>query len=235
MKGKKKKYKHIFFDLDRTLWDFDKSAFQTFEEIFDDYQLKEKGIDSFAEFVSQYRKNNDMLWRYYRRGEIKKEILSLQRWEITLHDFNIDDIELATRISIHYIERSPLKVNLFPYTHEILSYLKDHYYLHVITNGFVEVQQTKLTAGDLRKYFTQIITSEEAGAKKPEKRIFEYALDKTGANLSESLMIGDDIDVDIQGAKNIEMDQLLVNHAGIDHELVPTFEVADLQGLRELL
>ncbi len=230
-----KQYQHIFFDLDRTLWDFDKSAFQTFEEIYKNFHLKERGVASFAEFVSQYRKNNDMLWRYYRRGEIKKEILSVQRWEITLHDFNIDDLPLAVEIAEHYVKESPLKVNLFPHTLEILDYLKEKYRLHLITNGFEEVQQTKLSASDLRRYFRQIITSEEAGAKKPDKRIFEYALQKSGATTAESIMIGDDLDVDIQGAKNVEMDQILVNHAGIEHEVKPTYEVFGLEEIRGIL
>lgn len=229
------KYKHLFFDLDRTLWDFEKSARQTFEEIFTTYKLEQKGIPDYESFTKVYKKHNDKLWALYREGEIKKEVLSVKRFELTLQDFGINDHKLAEQIAKHYVSASPLKVNLFPFTHEILSYLGPNYQLHLITNGFEEVQEKKLDSGDLRKYFKGIITSEEAGVKKPENGIFHYALKKVNADIEESLMIGDDLDVDIAGAKDFGMDQMFVNHDKVDHGETVTFEVFSLEEIKEVL
>lgn len=230
-----KKYKHIFFDLDRTLWDFEKSAAQTFEEIFDKHQLDKHGVPSVEKFTSTYKKHNDILWRMYRDGEIIKEVLSVKRWFLTLEEFGITDGELAAQIAEDYITMSPLKVNLFPYTHEILSYLKEKYTLHLITNGFEEVQQVKIDASDLRKYFDEIITSEMAGCKKPDPRIFEFAMGRAAANTEESIMIGDDFRVDIIGAKGVDMDQIFVNYPADPFTEEITFEVNSLKEIEGIL
>ncbi|MCP4553532.1 MAG: noncanonical pyrimidine nucleotidase, YjjG family [Bacteroidetes bacterium] len=231
----KKRYKQIFIDLDRTLWDFDKSALKTFQDIYHNYHLKEFGILSLEIFLKSYNKHNDILWNYYRKGEIKKEVLSIKRFQLTLDEFKIDDLFLASRIANDYVTKSPLNVVLFPYTHEILAYLKKKYQLHLITNGFEEVQQVKLDSAKLRKYFTEIITSEKAGSKKPEAQIFEYAFDKTGADATESLMVGDDLAVDIVGARSVGMDQLYVNYNGTQHKENITFEVHSLKEIEGIL
>lgn len=230
-----KKYKHIFIDLDRTLWDFDKSALKTFRDIYQNYHLKELGILSLEIFLKCYNKHNDLLWSFYRKGEIEKEILSIKRFQLTLEEFNIKDGFLANKIANDYVIKSPLNVVLFPYTHEILAYLKKKYQLHLITNGFEEVQQVKLDSAKLRKYFTEIITSEKAGSKKPEAKIFNYAFDKTGANAKESLMIGDDLAVDIIGSRSIGMDQLYVNYDDSQHTEDITFEVSSLKEIEDIL
>lgn len=230
-----KKYQHIFFDLDRTIWDFEKSACQTFSEIYKRFNLKEKGIPVFDDFRKEYKKNNDLLWSYYRKGEIKKEILSVKRFEMTLDGFGISDGLMSAEIAEFYITTSPQKVNLFPYTHEILSYLQPKYKLHLITNGFEEVQQKKLDLGDLRKYFKHIITSERAGVKKPEKGIFEFAFRLTGAGADNSLMVGDDIKVDILGASSVGMDAMLVNYDKITHENNIAYEVNNLKEISGIL
>ncbi len=204
----KKKIKHIFFDLDRTLWDFEKSAEQAFEEIYDHHKLFEKGIPSVKEFHNNYTIHNNKLWDQYRKGEIKKEILRGLRFRLTLNDFGIVDEELGEKIGDDYVRLSPLKVNLFPYSIEILEYLYPKYKLHIITNGFSEVQYTKLKTSGMDKYFLEVITSEEAGVKKPNSEIFEFAFKKAGALAKESIMIGDDYEVDIIGARNVDMKQI---------------------------
>jgi putative hydrolase of the HAD superfamily len=205
------KYRHIFIDLDKTLWDFETNAMDTFRDIFDKYQLKERGIEDLKSFLLTYTSINDMLWGLYRDNQIKKEVLNIKRFEMTLNEFGIDDLILSTHIAEDYITISPSKTHLFPEVHESLGYLKKCCFLHIITNGFEEVQHKKLDNSDLRKYFTTITTSEEAGVKKPEKGIFLYALELAGADPGESLMIGDDIRVDIEGARNAGMDQMLFN------------------------
>jgi len=204
-----KEYKHIFFDLDRTLWDFDKSSQEAFTEIYDLYELKELGIESVELLHDVYSVHNERLWDMYRKGEVTKEVLRGKRFHLALKDLGVDNAELAEKIGLDYIRLSPLKVNLFPQAINILEYLFPKYKLHIITNGFQEVQDVKIAASDLGKYFKTIVASEEAGMKKPHKGIFEYALNKAGALADESLMVGDDPDVDILGARDAGMDQVL--------------------------
>ena len=204
----KEKIEHVFFDLDRTLWDFEKSAKQTFEEIFDSNDLYSKGIPSVEKFHEFYTLHNDKLWAQYRKGEIKKEILRGLRFTLTLEDFNIDDAELGEKLGNEYVNISPKKVNLFPYSIEILEYLYPKYKLHIITNGFSEVQYIKLQASEIDKYFVEVITSEAAGFKKPDSRVFDYAFMKAGAFPENSIMIGDDYEVDIIGAQDVNMQQI---------------------------
>ncbi len=207
--GKFKQYNSIFFDLDRTLWDFDSSALMTFEEIYATHNLMDLGVLSVADFMKAYTIHNEALWAKYRLGEITKEKLRGLRFLKTLNDFGIDDSDLAEEIGHDYVRLSPLKVSLFPYATEILQYLRKTYDLHLITNGFSEVQTTKLITSGLGKYFKKIITSEEAGYKKPDKRIFDFAIEQTGAIVEESIMIGDDPEVDILGAMRFGMDAVL--------------------------
>ena len=205
------KYKHLFIDLDKTLWDFEANALAAFNDIFEKHRLKMKGIKGLENFLSVYTKINDMLWGLYRENQIKKEVLNIKRFELTLNEFGIDDLILATHIAEDYITISPQKTFLFPDVHISLEILKNCYSLHIITNGFEEVQQKKLDNCDLRKYFDTITTSEAAGVKKPEPGIFRYALELARAHPKESLMIGDDIRVDIDGARNAGMDQMFFN------------------------
>jgi putative hydrolase of the HAD superfamily len=231
------KYKHIFFDLDRTLWDFDKSSRQAFEEIFENFELEKSGIKSAELLHDVYTLHNNKLWEQYRSGELTKEVLRGKRFYLTLKDFGIDDAKLAEKIGSEYIRLSPLKVNLFPQALNILDYLYPKYKLHIITNGFQEVQEIKIEVAELGKYFDKIITSEEAGIKKPGRGIFEYSLKKAGAKADESLMIGDDLEVDILGAKGAGMDQVLFDPEikYITQKTTATFYVVCLDELKDFL
>jgi len=226
-----KNYQHIFIDLDKTIWDFESNTRVTFREIFEKYQLRSHGISHLHNFSEVYTRINDLLWGLYRENKIKKEVLNIRRFELTLQEFGINDLILATRIAEDYVTLSPLKTILFPHSREALNYLKIDYSLHIITNGFEEVQQKKLDVCDLRKYFATITTSEEAGVKKPETGIFELALEKAGAKANESLMIGDDLQVDMAGARLIGMDTLFFNPQShvhqddLDHEVHSWHEV----------
>lgn len=229
------KYKDIFFDLDRTLWDFDTSAMITFQEIFEKYKLDELGVDSLEEFHRIYNLHNDELWALYRVGKIEKEVLRGLRFKVTLKDFGIQDDELAENIGRDYVTLSPLRVSLFPNAFQIMDYLSPKYKLNLITNGFSEVQATKLKQSGLGRYFLKVITSEEAGYKKPDKRIFSYAFEKTGASPETSLMIGDDPDVDIIGAKQVGMDQVLFDPKQSFSQNGSTYYVSDLIDLKRFL
>ena len=230
----RKKYKHLFFDLDRTLWDFDSSARIAFREIFALHELGGKGVGDVGEFQAVYNRHNEMLWAQYREGKIRKEELRSTRFLLTLREFGIDDPDLAVAIGDEYIRISPLRVALFPHAREILGYVREKYPVHMITNGFSEVQQVKLRSSGLGEYFRTIITSEEAGHKKPDKRIFDYALNKTGAKPEESIMIGDDPDVDILGAREAGMDQVLFDPAGKHSRNGSTHYIRNLNELRKI-
>lgn len=237
MKNKEKnsKYDSIFFDLDRTLWDFDGSALLAFQDIFISYGLKEKSIDSAEQLYEVYSLHNEALWKKYRVGEITKEKLRGLRFYLTLDEFGIDDKDLAESIGEDYLLMIAHKVSLFPNAIEILEYLKPKYHLFLITNGFMEVQTTKLKVSGLGDYFEVVVTSEEAGYKKPDRRIFDYALEKSGADTASSLMIGDDPEVDILGAKNIGMDQVLFDPEKKYSQNGSTFYINNLIGLKKIL
>jgi putative hydrolase of the HAD superfamily len=230
-----KQYKHIFFDLDKTLWDFTANNKDTFIDLFEQFNLKSKGAESPEIFQEKYNVHNDILWDLYRKGNVEKSYLSVERFRLTLNDFGIIDNTLATNISNEYIRLSPLKTKLIPFTIETLEYLFPKYRLHIITNGFKEVQYLKVERSGLKKYFQQIITSEEAGCNKPNKQIFLYSLERTSAIASESLMIGDDLEVDILGAKDAGIDSVFVNLENIIHNKSINYEVKSLPELNEIL
>ncbi|MFA8299337.1 MAG: YjjG family noncanonical pyrimidine nucleotidase [Hyphomicrobiales bacterium] len=230
-----KRYKHLFFDLDRTLWDFEQNALDTLEGIYTKNELKGKGVSCFNDFFEVYRKHNTILWKLYREEKIKKEHLKNQRFYLTLKEFGVDDPILANEIGDDYITISPTKTKLFPNAIEILEYLYPKYQMHIITNGFKEVQLKKLVNSKLYKYFDKIITSEEAGCKKPDRRIFEYSMNATKAENTDSLMIGDDFEIDILGAASVNMDQAFFNPNNEEIDFRPTFEVKDLIQLKEIL
>lgn len=190
---------------------------------------------NFNTFVTTYKEHNERLWELYRLGQIKKEELRNNRFVLTLNDFNCNDIELATKIGDDYIELSPQQTLLFPGTIETLEYLAPKYKMHIITNGFVEVQYKKLRNSKLEKYFDKVITSEEAKASKPKPGIFHSALSSANAKKAECLMIGDDLNNDIIGAKKYGFDQVFFNPNLNHHQEEVTYEIKNIPELKEFL
>ncbi len=231
----KKPYKHIFFDLDHTLWDFERNAEETKREMFDRFQLKDRGIESFDAFKEIYTGINLALWACYREDTIGKEELNFRRFYDTLCILGINDRNLGESMASAFIEGISAKTYLFPYAKEILEYLFPKYLIHIITNGFEEVQYSKLRNSGMDRYFSSVITSEAAGARKPDPEIFQYAMRKTGAMCDESIMIGDDLEVDIAGARLMGMDQMYVNHDQKQHSEPVTMEVFSLFEIMGLL
>jgi putative hydrolase of the HAD superfamily len=230
-----KTYKHIFFDLDHTLWDFERNAEEAKREMFDLLKLKEKGIASYEAFREKYVGINLALWALYREDKIGKDELNFRRFYDTLCVLGVNDRALGNDMASGFIEGISSKTYLFPHAKQLLEYLHPKYLIHIITNGFEEVQFAKLKNSGMDRYFTKVITSEEAESKKPEPKIFLYALQKTGASAAESIMIGDDLEVDIGGARNIGMDQLYVNHDRKIHADKVTMEVFSLEEIIRLL
>ena len=229
------KYKHVFFDLDRTLWDFDAAAEVAFERIYEKYNLKSLGIPSAHEFHEVYHPLNERLWELYREDKITKADLNRSRFLKPLEHYGIHDIELADHLSEDYVYWSPRIVRLVPGTMELLNYLKPKYHLHLITNGFQEVQHTKLSGSGLEPYFETLTVSEEVGVKKPNPEIFHYALRKAHATAEESIVIGDEMAVDIDGAKAAGIDQIFFNPKGEKVEGERTYEVKSLLEIKQLL
>jgi putative hydrolase of the HAD superfamily len=233
------KYKHLFFDLDHTLWDFEANSRQTLKELYHSLQLESKGVNDFDLFHKNYLVHNDKLWERYRNGFIKVDELRWKRMWLTLLDFKIANEPLAREMGVVFLDLLPTRKILFPYTKEILDYLSGkNYRLHLITNGFEKTQHLKLQFSGIDKYFMEVITSEASNSLKPHKEIFDYAFQKTGALHKESIMIGDTIDVDILGAVNAGIDQVHVNHLTKEpvllNEKLPTYTVYSLKELEDI-
>jgi len=200
--------KHIFFDLDHTLWDFETNSDIAFETIFKKHEVK---VDV-QKFLNYYRGINEQYWKLYREEKITKEELRLGRLKDTFVKIKQTvNLQLLESLSVDYINVLPHNNQLFEGTHEILEHLYVNYKLHIITNGFNEVQYKKMENSGLSKYFDKIITSEDAGVKKPNPIIFEYALFQTKATSAESVMIGDSWEADIMGAKDAGFDVIFCN------------------------
>ena len=232
-----KQYQHLFFDLDHTLWDFEMNAKESLHDLHIAHQLDKRGVYSFDSFFNQYSYHNHKLWDRYTKGFIKQEELRWKRMWLALLDFKIAEEALAKQMSAEFLQILPLKKNLFPYTIEILTYLRDKgYAMHLITNGFDAVQHSKLASSNLRHFFTEVITSENSNSLKPDKEIFDFAMKRCGTNADECIMIGDNLDADIGGAMNAGLDTVFVNHLCIDVDdlIEPTYIIHHLQELEEI-
>lgn len=226
------KYRHLFFDLDHTLWDFETNSKETLHEVFHAHKLHETITPDFDTFYERYSFHNKRLWDRYHHGFIKQEELRWKRMWHTLLEYKIGDEKLSKEMSGEYLQILPFKTKLFPYTIEIIEYLVDkNYVLHLITNGFEEVQWGKLRNSQIDHYFKEVITSEKAMSLKPHKEIFEYALQAANASKAESIMIGDNLDADIKGAMEAGLDTIFVNHIGEKTELKPTYIIHHLKEL----
>ena len=230
-----KEYTDLFVDLDGTLWDFSYNAKTTLHEIFDFHNFKNSGVESFDVFLTTYQEINTALWTLFREGKISKNFLSVERFRNTLANLSQDE-QKATQMAQQYLSWSSEKTQLYPGVIETLDYLKASYSMHILTNGFNEVQYKKIKNSGLSSYFQTVITSDDAGTKKPEKAFFDYAFKHTQANPDKTLMIGDNEEVDIKGAKNINVDHVFVNQdKRIVPGLEPTYEIQQFYELKDIL
>ena len=205
----------VFFDLDHTLWDFEKNSALTFAKILADHKLQ-VDLDDFLEVYSPI---NLQMWALYRENKISKSALRYQRLKQTFDALGMQVSDEVIDILAHdYITHLSSFTHLLPNTVQTLEYLFPKYKLHIITNGFQEVQERKLKGSSIHHYFQKIIDSEMAGVKKPDPYIFELALDMAKARPQNSLMIGDNLEADILGAKAMGMQVLHYNfHKDSDH------------------
>ena len=217
----------VFFDLDHTLWDFEKNSALAFETVF---KMQDLAVNM-ADFLSFYVPINRKYWERYRKDEITQKELRFGRLKDTfdLIQFTVSD-DLVELLSVEYIHYLPKYNHLFEGTIEILEYLKPKYNLHIITNGFAEIQENKLNNSYITHYFKSITNSEMAGVKKPNSLIFAYALDLAKAKKENSIMIGDCIEADVQGALDAGLDAILFN----ENNAIVTENIKQVSHLLEL-
>ncbi len=193
---------HLLIDLDDTLWDFRRNSKIAMQEIYNDYELNQY-YDSFESFYDVYMAKNHQLWEQYAKGEITKDFLSLERFLYPLRIVGNENVELAKKLGEDFLYRTTMQTNLVDGAIEMLEYLKvKGHTLSIISNGFVEVQYTKLRRSGLLPYFTNVFLSEEVGYQKPDIRFFQIVLEKLNVSPAECLVIGDNLQTDIQGAQN---------------------------------
>lgn len=233
--GPSRIYLHVFFDLDRTLWDFERNRRSTLEQMFYERRLASifATFDSFAEC---YCRHNERLWRYYSRHEISKEVLRYKRFYAALREFGADNSALASTLDADYMRLLPQHNALVDGARELLGYLSERgYHLHVLTNGLSEVQSLKLERAGVREFFRWVVTPELSGHHKPDARAFGFALARANATKAQSLMVGDSWADDVEGAMRFGIDQIYYNPSGHTPPRRPTHEVAQLTQICGLL
>lgn len=229
-----RRYAHLFFDLDHTLWDFRSNSRQALHELVDAHGLIARGLPDAGAFIEAYEEINAALWAEHGAGRMPKEVLRVLRFRSALQRFGIADGRLAGRLAEAYLELSPRKTALMPGAQELLDAVKGRYRLHIITNGFEEVQRVKLACSGLEGRFDVVLTSERAGAAKPQPAIFNHALRLAKAAPEESLMIGDSAEADMQGARLAGLDHAHY-HAETEPDPQATMRIAHHDDLRRLL
>ena len=221
----------VFFDLDHTLWDFEKNSGLTFKKILADFNV-EGNLD---DFLAAYVPINQAYWKLYREEKVTKQELRFGRLRKAFDEIGarVDDLTID-RLSDAYIEHLSSFNHVFPHTLEILDYLAPNYKLHIITNGFQEIQDKKLRNSNIYDYFDHIINSEQAGVKKPHPKIFELALEKAECKAKKALMIGDNLEADILGARAMGFHTLHFNaHGELPHKICPI--IASLHEIKSFL
>lgn len=202
-----KKYTHLFFDLDNTIWDFNSNSYDALLVALEKLNLLE-GIGSFDAYFKIYTAVNDRMWELYRQGLVTKRVLSIQRFEESFAKHGTPLPIPGALVNETYLLEMPLQTKLVEGARKVLDYLHGRYEVAIITNGFKEVQYDKIQKSGLSKYFSKIFISEEIGAQKPGKKIFEHAIKSMNAPKKSSLMIGDSWEADIVGAMNFGIDQV---------------------------
>ncbi|HLT71299.1 MAG TPA: YjjG family noncanonical pyrimidine nucleotidase [Cyclobacteriaceae bacterium] len=229
------KYKAVFFDLDHTLWDYETNSRETLVELYQHFDLSEKGVHNPDAFVGVFQQVNNKLWDQFDRGMITSDVIRKERFERILGAFRVSDARLASALTEEYLLACPRCCNLMPHALDTVQYLSDRYALTIVTNGFEDIQTIKLMAGNLHNFFNHVVTSQKAGHRKPAKEIFEYALRCNGIEPHQAVMVGDNLLTDIGGAINASIDAAFFNPGMTQHEQPVRYEIRSLKELRELL
>ena len=228
-------YKHLFIDLDDTLWDIHQNGKECLQEIYADYRY-DRFFPTFEDYYNVYTPENNRLWAEYQNGKIRKDELIVERFLAPVRRFGIDDPIYARNLSDDFLERTTRKTQLIAGSIELLEYLRPKYKLHILSNGFREVQHKKIENSGLKPFFDKIILSEDAGINKPHADFFTYALKNANARRKESIMIGDNWNADIVGARNSKIAQIWYNPHGMQPvDFAPTHVVKSLAEIKDIL
>ncbi|WP_337044709.1 YjjG family noncanonical pyrimidine nucleotidase [Emticicia sp. 17c] len=229
-------YKHLFFDLDHTLWDFEKNSKESLADLYASFDLHSWSITDLSRFQAEFSVVNKRYWSLLESNQITHEELRRRRFRDTLLNLGVEaDETLGLKLNEAFLELLPQKSHLIEGAIEVLEFLAPHYELHIISNGWQDVQSKKMKSSAIAHYFAEVVTNERAEARKPDKRIFDYAVKVAKANLSESLMIGDNYEADILGAINADMDSVFYNPDNFSITQKPTFEIKKLLDLKNIL
>src|SRR5690606_12128892 len=227
--------KDIFFDLDHTIWDFDRNARETLHELYYVFEFdKLFNRPNSDDFIETYTINNHRLWDLYHHGKIDKPTLRKLRFADTFQQLGVDPELFPKQFEEEYLRICPTKTNLFPNAIETLEYLQHRYNLHLISNGFKEACETKLRSSNLAQYFKTVVISEVFGVNKPDARIFEYAVTQGETQKDYSVMVGDNLDADVRGAINAGMDAIYFNAVGAEKPHDVPHMIVDLKELQHI-
>ncbi|MFN8153601.1 MAG: YjjG family noncanonical pyrimidine nucleotidase [Bacteroidia bacterium] len=231
-----KKYTHIYFDLDHTLWDTDRNAEESLRELYTELNLESRGIPDFDTFHQQYKGHNEKLWGLYAENKVGKSAVRLHRFLHALQDFGVNDAATAQTLADEFIARTPRKQHLIEGARETLQSLQGKFKLNIITNGFPEAQYTKLKESGLMDFFDHVFISEEVGVHKPDPKIFHHAMKVSGAQDAAScVMVGDTFQTDIFGALNAGMKPVHYTPDQTVHHGEPVITVHQLTDLLQHL
>ncbi|MDZ4752453.1 MAG: YjjG family noncanonical pyrimidine nucleotidase [Flavobacteriales bacterium] len=228
-------YKDLFFDLDGTLWDLHGNSHKTLSELWPRFNLNKDNHLDFDHFYRRYRHHNERVWALYRDGKIEKKNLRIERFERAFADIGLNFESWMQEFADSFMDLCPRQPGLIEGALEVLDHVSKKYRLHIITNGFSEVQGIKMQSSGLDGRFTEIINSEDCGIRKPHRGIFTHALERSGASVESSLMIGDDWDADILGARDFGMHQAWLRSDQSRHNFTPTYTLESLRDLLHIL
>ena len=225
---------NIFFDLDHTLWDFDKNSTETLEFLFYKHNFGELHQIESTDFIHQYHVANRELWELFNYNKIDKHELRELRLQYTFSRLGIDIKHIPASFNDEYIHICPQKGNLFPHAIEILTHFSNQFHLHILSNGFAEIQDIKIKTSGIEPFFKNIFTADVIGHKKPDKAFYEYVLNELNVSASECIMIGDTLDADVIGAMNAGIKAVYFNPHKMEHNAIVNHEICSLIELKNL-
>lgn len=230
-------YKHLFFDLDHTLWDFERNSAECLADIYEIFDFKSLNISTLEAFQQEFSIVNRRQWSLLEQNLITHDELRQRRFQETLENLGVTDLKKSFGLEIneYFLGLLPKKSHLIEGAVEVLDYLLPKYELHIISNGWQDIQVNKMKSSEIHHYFGEIITNELAGTRKPDRRIFDYAIEVAKADSAESLMIGDNYEADILGAINANIDTVFYNPDDVPTGQKPTFDIKKLVELKGIL
>lgn len=228
-------YKHLFFDLDETLWDYFSNSSRVLTRLFYEYDLTSVGIPSIDAFLNAFKTGNNKAWHLYDMGQLNKESLRLKRFPMVFAELGLPESAVPKQIEADFMSQCPKEGLLMDGALKLLETLHNHYHLHIITNGFNDTQRIKMESAQIVHFFNTVTTSESTGARKPEEGIYLHALSIAGAKPSESLMIGDKIENDVLAAERVGIHGVFYNPAKVLFKEKVRFEISHLTELLPIL